>query len=158
MVPVAPESKTEGKEEPAGDQNVPTHGAETRKWATALNACGMGDFIVGPKWNGCHVSNYPLSCYHLHRLRDDMGLRDLLSPSRKGRRARSKARSDADAVEGSNEVSLAISHPAESDTDLGTGPSTLQTSVPPSPKLRESGGMWMTLSRAPRITVFSRYY
>ena len=81
-----------------------------------------------------------------------MGLRDLLSPLREHQQARSRARGEADAIEHPSEAGLAVPHPAESDTDFGTGPSALPTSVPPTSQNRGSNGTRTVLFRRPHLT------
>lgn len=55
-----------------------------------------------------------------------MGLRDLLSPPRKDRRARSEGRSEVGPVEDTGQVYSTTPHHAESTPDLGVSPSTSQ--------------------------------
>jgi len=74
-----------------------------------------------------------------------MPLPGFLSLPGKNRRARSKVRSEADATQDPTEASLVVPRPTESDPDLGTGSSTLQTSVPPTPQNRVSSGTQTTL-------------
>ena len=75
----------------------------------------------------------------------------LLSLPRKGRRARSKARSETDAIQGPNESGLAVPRPTESGRDLGIGPSILRTFAPPTMQNRVSSGTWAVSSREMEI-------
>ena len=100
-----------------------------------------------------HESDFPLSYHHLRLSRYDMGLRDLLSPLRKHRRARSKARSEADAVQDPNENNLAVPRPAESDIDLGAGSSTVPTFLPPALQNRAYSGTRTIEFRATHLTI-----
>ena len=67
-----------------------------------------------------------LSLYHLHSPCRNMGLRDLLSPPLKDRRARSEGRSEVGLIEGAGQVYPVASRHAESTPDLGISPSTSQ--------------------------------
>ena len=68
-------------------------------------------------------------------------LRDLLCLPRNNRRARSKARSESDAVGDPSEVGLTAPRPAESNPDLGIGLSISPKSVPSTSQNRESNSM-----------------
>jgi len=72
----------------------------------------------------------PLSHHDIHEPSDDMRLPGFLSLPRKDRRARSRVRSEADAIQDPSRADLAISSPAGSDPDPGTGSSTLPTFGP----------------------------
>ena len=108
--------------------------------------------LVGSKANG-HEANCPLSYHHLRRPSDDMRLPGFLSLPRKDRRARSKARSEADAVRDPSEADLAVPRPVESDINLGIGSSTSPTFLPPALQNRAYSGMWMIVFRAMHLII-----
>ena len=96
----------------------------------------------------------------LHRPSDNMGLRDgvrnLLSPPPKDRRARSEARSEAASNADPGEVGSGVPRPAKSSPDLRIGSPTLPTPGPSTPRDQESKGLSTTLFRVIHLTISSR--
>ena len=82
-----------------------------------------------------------------------MKLRNLLSPLRNHRRARSKARSEIDAIQDPGETELVAPHLVGSDPDLGTLSSALPTVIPRPLQNWVSSGMRTAASQAIYLTV-----
>ena len=78
----------------------------------------------------------------------NMGLRDLLSPPRRHRRARSKAGSEVGPIEDTGEVHPFVPRHAGSTPDLGITPSTFLPSGPSTSQDQGLSGMQTVFSRA----------
>ena len=115
---------------------------------------------VCPKRSESREANYPLSHHHFHRPNDNMGLRDglqnLLSLPRKGRRAQSEVRSEADLTPDPGEIGPVVPRPTESSPDLRIGPPTSPTFGPSTSRDQESNGMSTALFRVIHLTTSPR--
>lgn len=77
-----------------------------------------------------------------------MGVRDLLSPPRMNRRARSEGGGEVASTEGTGpQVDTVVPRHAESTPDLGTNPPTSPTPIPPIVQDQGSRSMRTTLFR-----------
>ena len=86
-----------------------------------------------------------------------MGLRDILSPLRKHRRARNAARNGADPIEEEDPTRTGLAtHPAGLGPGLETGSSTLPKSTPSTPQSREPNGMRTTVLIVVQLTILPR--
>jgi hypothetical protein len=121
-------------------------------------AFGYQQSYSAPRWLEMErKATRPNACYRpiIHTDCDNMGLRDLLRLPRKGRRARSEARSEAEATNAPSEANLAVPRPTEPNPNLRIDTLTLPLSSPLAPRDQESGGMRMVLSRAIHLTILS---
>ena len=83
-----------------------------------------------------------------------MGLRDLLSPPRMGRRARSEARGEVGPIEAAQQVYPAAQHHAGSTPDLEISPSTLLPSGPSTSQDQRPSSTQMNFYWKIRLTTF----
>jgi len=105
---------------------------------------------------GNWMERQPYHSYHQQSSDREMGLRDLLSPPRMYRRARSEGRSEVGSIEDAGQACPVISRHAKSTPDLGIGSSTLSTPRPSTSQDHGSNSTQTTLSWIVCPTTFVR--
>lgn len=119
-------------------------------WAPTFSSA----LSVGPEWVEYQRSIFLLSPHHLHRTRNDMGLREILRLPKRNRKVRSKTRSEISPIDGPSNDNQGVPRPADSTPDLGIGRSTLPPPAPFTSPDQESKGMSTDLSSIIHLITF----